>query len=249
MESAVRMALLEQELRLCQVQLTGANRIKTELTDLHHKEQERVLTLVQELAHCERRAAKAEIAAEYFSELNVQMSAKMRRLAEPNDHILTLEKESQNAIHDAKLRNAVLELELRTVNQENEKLKAKLENAMDTVLALTLMRESTKQVKTSGIKQAYAAKAKDQHNTLIDLMDDCLTPTKKHAMEESTTLLNDSGDTDDGDDIVPTARPPQTLSQSNHSDFSNSSYIVRFKGVRDMRTHGAIVDAPKVNVV
>ena len=246
MERAIRVALLEQELRLCQVQLTEATRINAELTGLHSKEAERVFTLVQELAYCERRSAKAEIAVEYLSELNVQNSVHVKQHIEPDRRILTLEKELQNVKHDAEMRIAVLEIEKQSLSQDNEKLKSKLENAMDTILALFSNQEFIKTAKNLDRQGSHSAGAKDQHNNLVDLMDDCLTPIKTHVNEEATTLLNDSYDPEDDDGVLPTVETPHVLSDSSHSDFSTSSYIVRFKGVRDMRTHGRIVNIPTV---
>lgn len=246
METAIRVALIEQELRLCQAQLTEATRINTELTGHHRTEITRVATLVQELAHCERRSAKAEIAVEHLSELHVQMLAKVKQHAEPDRRILTLEKQFQNVNHDAELRISVLELEVQSLSQDNEKLKSKLENAMDTVLALCALQGSVRTTKNPKINGSRAAGAKSQSKCLIDLVDDCFAP-KENCMneEQTTTLLNASNDPeDDHENIDPTIEPSRTLSDSSHSDFSNSSYIVRFKGVRDMRKHGSIVDTP-----
>ena len=243
-ETDIHVALLQQELQLHQLQLAEATRVNTELTGLQRAEAERIFVLVQELAHCERRTAKAEIAVEYLSELNVQISAKIKRLEEPDQRVCTLEKQLQNAKYDAEMRISVLEMEIQNLSQDNERFKSKLENAMDTIMAFSSLQERTITAQVSGIasRAAHTARRSDHHNNLIDLMDDCLTPVKNYmAEEQTTTLLDDSYDPDD-DAPQSSIKKPQVPPDSFDSDFSNSSYIVRFKGIRDMTKGGIVMD-------
>ena len=250
-DTNIRIALLEQELRLCQVQLEEATRINTELTKSRQMEAERVLILTQELTHCERRTAKAEIAVEHLSELNVQIWTKVKQLEEPDQRISTLEKEIKRANDTAEMRLSLLKAEKQILSQDNEKLRLKLENAMDTILALSSLQGSASPNKKYGVagQGSQTAGAKDPNQSLIDLLGDCLSPTKKVVTEEQTiTLLNESDDPDDGN-LIPQGERPQYSSDPFDSDFSNSSYIVRFKGVRDMTKHGRIIDTPSPVVI
>ena len=239
----IRVALLEQDLRIRHAQLDEAMRANAHLTKLHQKEGERVFALVQELNHCEQRTAKAEIAVEYLAGLNLQIAAQVKQHEEPDQQVSALQEQLKHANHDAESRISSLETEIQNLSQDNEKLKSKLENAMDTILILSSY-ASTVQTPNPASQAFHPVGTVPQHNNLIDLMDDCLTPIKSNPVEELTTTLLDESYDPDEDDIPALDETPKVSSDFFDSDFSNSSYIVRFKGIRDMTKEVVKSDKP-----
>ena len=241
----IRVALLEQELRHRHAQKTETDHkaslltIEVErLTSLRHADAERVFVVVQELEHCERRTAKAEIGVEYLSERNVEIAAKLRNVEEPERRISALEEQVRRVNNDAEDRVSVLEMDIQGLNRDIEILKAKLENAMDTILTLSALPKAPPTTKAT---QVFGAAS--HHNNLIDLMDDSLTPTSYGSNGDHTTLLDESYDPEE-EVWPPKAHVPQAISESFGSDYSNSSYIVRFKGIRDMTKPAENEDTP-----
>ena len=239
----VRVALLEQELMHRNSQLEETLRENARLSQLHRDETVKVFELVRELQHCERRAAKADIAVEYFAELNVQLASKMKQNQEPDGRVSALKEELQRSSHESQESIRALEMKLHNLGLENEKLTSKLDCAMSIIIALSSVAVSSRNSNPAKSIASPVARAV-HHNNLIDLMDDCLTPTQQIPAEDpSTTLLDDIEGLEEYD-VSPAIERFPSMSDSFNSDFSNSSYIVRFKGIRDMTKENAVSVSP-----
>ena len=229
----IRVALLEQDLRDRYAQLDETLRANAHLSELQRTEAGRVFALVQELSQCERRAAKAEIAVEYLAELNAQIAAKVKQHGHPDKQMSILEERIKYANYESETRISALEMDIQNLSLHNEKLKSKLEHAMDTILALSSYAKTARG--SNAASQAYQTLGSAaQHNNLIDLMDKSLPPTQKDPVEEQTATLPDEFYDPDEESAPAVVDTRQIPSESLDSDFSNSSYIVRFKGIRDM---------------